>query len=72
MELGKAVLNYAERVSGTLSECGMALGGKKRMDVALVCAPRSPLSGHMTTLFEPILTCTPAAHTQTQTNDKES
>lgn len=46
---GKVVLNYAEGDSGTLSGHGMALRRVQRMDVALVCAPRSALSGLMTT-----------------------
>lgn len=49
-ELGKVVLNYAEGGSGTLSGRGVALWRKKRMDMALVCAPRSALSGLMTAL----------------------
>ncbi|KAI4811677.1 hypothetical protein KUCAC02_014554, partial [Chaenocephalus aceratus] len=36
--------------SGTLSGHGVALCGVQRMDVALVCAPRSALSGLMTAL----------------------
>jgi len=58
IELEKAVLNYAERGSGTLSGRGVALRREKRMDVALVCAPRSALSGLMTALFNHTLTCT--------------
>lgn len=50
-ETGKVVLNYAEGDSGTLSGHGMALRGISWMDMALGCAPRNALSGHMTTLY---------------------
>lgn len=53
-ETGKVVLNYAEGDSGTLSGHGMALRGISWMDMALVCAPRNALSGHMTALHAQI------------------
>lgn len=63
-EPGKVVLNYAEGDSATLSGHGMALRRVQWMDVALVCAPRSALSGLMTTLCNP-------THTYTHTGGKE-
>lgn len=62
------MLNYAEGDSGTLSGHGVALWRVQRMDVALVCAPRSALSGLMTALCNHTQALVHTLHIHTHTH----